>query len=224
MVTCTPVFPATNGNGVFTVNSVGPILSSGSVPLKSSTVAFLDSLSINNALDAICPGPCVNDCYILKTSGTGGFTGATGYYTTGNCIVSVISAGNNSTNCPGAVSTCSPSLTGIDLALAVDNIFALVDYSLDPIIKGILNTGFTALGSLATTQAGIAGITTAGTLGSVIGTLANYPNNAAIAAVNTTPGAPLIKSMVVEDDHSHLSNNSVSVDMNTLKALFGLHA
>ena len=211
MVACNLAFPAmTNA------------LNSGSSPLKDSTVALLDSMYINDYMDNNDPcapsDTCSSTCYIYK-SGQNGF----GYYTTGHCQIEILANSYKPGGCNGASICGSTSVVLEDLALVIDNLFALVDSSFSPIIKGILNTAFTTTGALATNPTGATAISSIAKLGDVIGNPANYPANTTISDVMANPLNPLIRSMPIEDN-SYSNNSGINIDLNTLKALFGVHA
>ena len=216
MVACNLAFPAlTNA------------LNSGSSPLKDSTVALLDSMYINDYMDnndpCAPPDTCSSTCYTRKTNGQNHFNGTTGYYTTGHCQIEILANSYKPGGCNGASICGSTAVVLEDLALVIDNLFALVDYSFSHIIKGILNTTFTATGALATSPSGATSISTSSELGDVIGNLTYYPANTVINTVMGNQTSPLIRSMPIEDN-SYSNNSGISIDLNTLKALFGVHA
>jgi len=202
-------------------------LNSGSSPLKDSTVALLDSMYINDYMDNNDPcapsDTCSSTCYTLKTNGQNNFNGTTGYYTTGHCQIEILANSYKPGGCNGTSICGSAAVVLEDLALVIDNLFALVDYSFSPIIKGILNTTFTSTGALATSPTGLTAISAPSELVDVIGNLTNYPANTEINTVMKNPLNPLIRSMPIED-HSYSNNSGINIDLNTLKALFGVHA
>jgi hypothetical protein len=191
---CTNTFPAINAT-----------FNNGSLPLKNSTVAMLDWFDINNTLASTVPASCggvsscSDACYVLKTNGVNGFTGTTGYYTTGNCQFDILANSYNVTSCSPSAPTCgAASFVLIDAALFIDNMFATLDYNLDPILNKILAVTVDAGGN----------ITGPGTIGTNFG-----------AAAQITDVAPFIKSTV----DNHISNNShINMDLSVFKALFGV--